>query len=372
MHAEGVRRWDDPDITTLNRLLRAIDADLKTRDVGSDPTVNHMVFPAMTIGAFTLTKVRKRYPNLRGVDISRVVKHGDIPVQCDAGLRRLVLPYHSKMTDVGFGNFVQLQTTLQSIELVNCVFVTNISMQLLMDTCSMLRQVRLLKCKWADNHTLKILCGVDRTSMDVCVGEKRARPPSTVPLEHIEITECDLLYSNSIQYLENIADSLEAINLSGCGMIDGMSAAYLAVCTTLVSIDLECTRIDDASVRVLSNGCKCLKQLGMGSCEGITELALWWLTPKPIVLRLLPQTVRVHFERYITETHQSDIMLTQLSIRACKGMNHTLVFPIIDTWPQLVHLDCGGISGGYSYLDPCKWKESCYGVLRKCSLKTTQ
>lgn len=370
MHTEQVKRWDGPGTMTLNRLLRAIDAELKEAGVATDPSVRHMVFPAMTIGTFTLTKVRKRYPNLCDVDISRATKHGDTPVQCDGGLRCLVLPHHSKMTDVGFANFVQMQSTLKSIELVNCVFVTNISMQLLINTCLALRQVKLLKCKWADNHTMKILCGVGHTPLDVIVGKKRARPSSVVPLEHIEITECDLLYSNSIQYLENLADSLEAINLSGCGMVDGVSAAYLAACTALVSIDLECTCIDDASVRVLSSGCKCLRQLGMGSCEQITALALWWLTPKPIAHRL-PTTVQARFERHVSETHQSDVMLTQLSIRACRRMDHTLVFLIIDAWPRLVHLDCGGINGGYSHLDPRTWEESCYGVLCRRSSQST-
>jgi hypothetical protein len=275
-----------------------------------------------------------------------------------------VLPYHSKMTDVGFCNFVQLQTTLQSIEMVNCLFVTNISMQLLVDTCPLLRQVKLLKCKWVDHHTMKILSSVDRDSQTIFVGKKRPRRSPVVQLEHIEVTECDLLYSNGIQYLENISDSLEAINLSGCGMIDGVSASYLAKCTALISIDLECTCVDDAAVNMLSQGCKCLKQLGIGSCERLTELALWWLTPKPIAERL-PECIRTRFDKQKTKTHQSDVMLTQLSIRACRNMCHEAVFPILNEWPQLIYLDCGGISGGYSRLDPCKWVESCYGVLCK-------
>lgn len=356
-----LKRWDRSDLKTVNKLLRAIDDDIASSN--SDTIVTSVVLPAVTIGAFSLSKIRQRYPFLTSLDMSKVIKHGDSAVKCSGGLTRIVLPYHSKMTDTGFFNIVQPQASLVSIELVNCVFVTNISIQMMLETCTLLRQIKLLKCKWVDHHTMKILCGVDFVEEGYESVTKRFKK-TPVPLEHIEVTESDLLYGNSMQYLKHVRDSLEAINLTGCGMLDGISATYICLCTELVCIDMECTQIDDESIRVISNGCKCLKQLGIGSCERLTALSVWWLTPKPIALRLGDE-IKSRFSKHRRDVHQSDVMLTQLSIRACRGMDNDLVFPIIDSWPRLVHLNCGGINGGYTHLKQSEWEEIRYGVLHK-------
>ena len=355
----SVKHWDRSELKTLNKLLRAIDTDIAQSD--PDVIVTHVILPAITIGAFALSKIRQRYPFLTSLDMNKVVKHCDSTMRCRGGLEQLILPYHSKMKDTGFFNIVQPQVNLVSIVLVNCVFVTNISIQMLLDTCRLLRQVKLLKCKWVDHHTIKILCGVE-CIVHASITKRLKRSP--VPLENIEVTESDLLYGNSMQYLKNIGDSLEAINLTGCGMLNGVSAKYICLCTELVCIDMECTQIDDESIRVITNGCKCLKQLGIGSCEHLTALSVWWLTPKPIAIRL-GDDIKNRFLKHCNSVHQSDVMLTQLSIRACRNMDNEVIFPIIDTWPHLVHLNCGGINGGYSHLNPNEWEELRYGVLHK-------
>jgi len=193
-------------------------------------------------------------------------------------LRELNLTNCLRVSDVSVLRIVQRCTTLTYINLSYCEHVTDAGVELLGMIPSLI-SVDISGCFVQDQGISAL--GNNPKLKDIIIAEcinvsdigMQKLVQHTRDLENLDVSECKLLTDHSIKSLAFCCRRLRTLNISGCRLLSDQSLQYLSgVSHYLDSLDFSgCNLISDKALRFLRKGCRNLKYLSMRNCRGVSK-----------------------------------------------------------------------------------------------------
>ena len=345
--------------------------------------------PKIKMGLRTVEQLQRIAPNLRSLDLLQVQKHCDEVLPFSSFAEDIVFPRSSRMTDAGLCATLNACPNLRAIEWMECNQISDVSMEHTVVACPKLSRVKLTRCTWVTGNTLMYLSGASRGDLhrlSTHTGTKNegvlritrgaakggnggAHAKITMErasrevfkdkacddcrqLEWLELNQCEALCSASMMGLRHLCGSLKTLSLKGCCAIDHKVAPHIALCTRLTMLDLAWVGIDDEGVRQIAECCPQLSVLGLSSTQ-ITDLGIWWLTPRFVSKRIRGEGLPAD------RVSESQLRLRQISLRSCQKLSKSAA-QLITAWPSLEAIDMGGLPIDLDFVRSVGW------VGRKC------
>lgn len=330
---------------------------------GTWPMLERIVMPAVKMGLRTVDQLHRLAPRLVRLDLTMVLRHCDemLPFSSDT-LQEICFPCGSKMTDAGLCATLSGCPRLRVLELPECNYISNVSMEHAVVACRELGRISVAKCTWADSCTLQYL-GADRprrlahaASEDSdhtagssssssaplhlwasSIGTKKKRmrtagaaaadgagaqpPPPPCRITWIDVTQCRALCDASFQQLFR---SIRALCLNGCTVLTDLTVDNVVRhCPQMHFLDISWSQVTDAGLEKLLRGCRALQFLACAHCGRLTDDG---------IRRVRPDSCQW-------------AELNQVSFRSCQGLGPAACQEIGTRWPLLRKVDLGGLPG---------------------------
>jgi hypothetical protein len=198
-------------------------------------------------------------------DVLKIV--ADIP-----HLMSLNLNCCDRLTDIGINYLSESCTMIQTLQLSGCSGFTDTSMLTLSQGCSMLQTLHLSGCQQITDSGIRFLF-----------------QNGSIQLKEFHLALCPQLTNQSITYLSQSCPMLQLLFLSYC---DGLTPDYLqtlSTCQFLLSLNICGTHVTNTGIQYLSQSCTELKYLNLKWCDKVTDDGIEYLSkgcPKLIELNL--------------------------------------------------------------------------------------
>ena len=349
--------------------------------------------PPFKVGKRTVDRLYSFAPHLQRIDMSCVEKHSDevLPFSSEM-LREIVFPRRSKMTDAGLCATLNACPSLVSIEMQECNYITDVSMEHALMACVHLKRMKLIRCAWVTGRTLQYLSASKFTGnlnkLANNIGNKAEQLESTArgaakggsggvtaartvkaamtdvfelhqgqqpQLEWLDISQCSAICDSSLQRLDGFPE-MRALFLQGCTVLTHQSAVSISLnVRELQILDMSWCSITDESVRLIFGACHGLQFMGLAHCPLITNEVVRIMTPKSTL-------------KLCGGTGQHYVELAQLSLRSCPQIDSSALWWIL-TWQKLRGMDLGGLGMKADLLEEVQaqgWQEvRCQRFVRK-------
>lgn len=191
----------------------------------------------------------------------------------NTGLHDLVLR-NSKdwLTDPVLIPVLKQNQKLQRLDISNCSFVTNSSLQVLGVNCKNVRTVCLTDCHWVSVEGLTVLAF------------------HCVNIESLDLTGCWGITDEAITLLAMQCKKLQYLSLAKIyGLTDYAMSILAREATSIRHLNIRgCWRLSDDSIRILAEYATNLKALEARECRDITENSLYKLRNRGVKIDVRP------------------------------------------------------------------------------------
>lgn len=191
----------------------------------------------------------------------------------NVGLHDLVLR-NSKdwLTDSVLIPVLKRNQKLQRLDISNCSFVTNSSLQVLGVNCQNVRTVCLTDCHWVSVEGLTVLAF------------------HCVNIESLDLTGCWGINDEAITLLAQQCKKLQYLSLAKIyGLTDYAMSILAREATSMRHLNIRgCWRLSDDSIRILAEYATNLKALEARECRDITENSLYKLRNRGVKIDVRP------------------------------------------------------------------------------------
>ncbi|RVW60390.1 putative pectinesterase/pectinesterase inhibitor 22 [Vitis vinifera] len=324
-------------------------------------------------------------PSLEAVDMSYCCGFGDreaSALSCAVGLRELKLDKCLGVTDVGLATIAVGCNKLQRLSLKWCMELTDLGIDLLVKKCSDFEVSRyFLSSAWFYLFYVKI----DVYANFQVTSESLRSIASLQKLEGLAMSGCSLVGDLGLHFLGNGCPSLLVIDVSRCdgvsssgliSLIRGhsdlqqLNAGYsfpelskmffrqLKDMKDLNSIKVDGARVSDFSFQIISANCKCLVEIGLSKCMGVTDLGIMQLVSGCLNLKIVNLTCCCFItDAAISAVADSCRNLLCLKLESCNLITEKSLDQLGSCCLLLEELDltdCSGVNDrGLEYLSRC-------------------
>ncbi|KAK9292319.1 hypothetical protein L1049_020285 [Liquidambar formosana] len=358
------------DLSVCPRIDDGTVAFLLSRDsVGSFVRLKELVLSRATgLRWGGLEMLVRACPGVEYVDVSYCWGFGDreaAALSCAVGLRDLRMDKCLGVTDVGLAKIAVGCSKLERLSLQWCLEITDLGIDLLVKKCEDLKLLDISYLK-VTNESLRSIASLQK-------------------LEVLSMTGCSLVDDVGLEFLGNGCPLLQVMDVSRCDRMSSsglisvirghsdflqLNAAYCfpELSTTLLqgmknlknlkSIRIDGTQVSDCSLETISTNCKCLAEMGLSKCIGVTDMGIMLLVSGCFNLKILNLTCCNSItDAAISAIADSCRKLLCLKLESCNLITGKSLEWLGSCCLQLEELDltdcCGVNDRGLNYLSRC-------------------
>ncbi|XP_047977514.1 F-box/LRR-repeat protein 3-like [Salvia hispanica] len=238
-------------------------------------------------------------PHLQTLDLSYCTAFGDLEaaaISAAASLRDLNLDKCLNVTDVGLAQVAAGCPDLESLSLKWCFDVTDIGLRFLSKKCLHLKRLDISYLK-VSNESLHWISGMERLDTLQMVGCGSVDHNGLLhiangcaSLKVLDISRCDRLSMDALCSVIHGHNRLLELHASYCFSELSMSFVnQLKDLKSLKVLRIDGARVRDPMLKIISNNCKCLTEVGLGKCR-VTDTGIWHLVSGCVNLKVLDLT----------------------------------------------------------------------------------
>ncbi|KAK2965869.1 hypothetical protein RJ640_024711 [Escallonia rubra] len=239
-------------------------------------------------------------PCLEAVDVSYCCEFGDreaAALSCARGLRDLRMDKCLNVTDVGLAKIAVGCEKLERLSVKWCLEITDLGIELLSKKCRGLKHLDISYLK-VSSESLRSISSMQK-------------------LEVLAMVGCHIVDDDGLGFLGSGCPSLQVIDVSRCGNVSSsglisviqghkglleLNAGHyffeLSTCVlqrlkdlkNLETIRVDGARVSDSGFQVIKTNCRCLVEVGLSKCKGITDTGIMQLVSGCPNLRILNLT----------------------------------------------------------------------------------
>jgi hypothetical protein len=349
--------------------------------------------------------------NVMNLNSLRVLSLGNCKSLSDAGLSSLcfheltdvLLDCPSKISDIGFGEFVAHHKNLTSVTVRNCPTLTGKGVSILATSCPNLKYLDLTDCSRIGDDALKVIANRCNNLCEFRMKNNWITSPlglqhifsATSALQSLHLSHCANAVTDAgilllMQHQQNITlngnksplqcetdrrfdqlhtfapPGLRHLTLAGCGDVSSSAlSALFAVLPNLVTLDCsDCAGMNDACLFEIASTCVQLTEINLSKCNFIGDAGTSALVQKlSLKILILSKTKVSHniFQHFRSEKSGEKMMnesaftkcvsyLEELDVSLCSNFaDHGIVWLLSDPYRcrSLKHLnvkECIGIT----------------------------